>query len=254
MSGFSSELFNLAAALDVPQPMRARIILELDTDLRDLEQTLLESGVSPEEAHQRSVTMLMPESEALAGLARCHRSMYLRLLDRFSDPVRHLFERVMFSIAVATLFVLGLVSLAELNLFSDPAPLVVPLLWISLVVIGVGLWKLFQLYVRMDHRLAQLRSGLTWLPLAAVSAIVLSLGGIAVDLYAVAGTMTATDEPAATIISWLRRDMAAVSLGLIIASLSLSLWLWLSAGIARVAQAEAESLLRTNPEYAGGRR
>ncbi len=252
MSGFSSELFDLAAVLDVPQPMRARIILELDADLRDLEQALLDSGVSSEEAHQRSATILIPNSEALAELVHCHRAIYLRLVDRFSDPVRHRFERIVFGLTVATLSGLGLFALTGLNLFSDPAPLSVPLLGIGLVVVGVGLWKLFQLYVRMEHRLLHLQGGLAWLPVAAVSAVVLSLGGITVDLYAVAGTMGVTDEPTATLLSWLRRDMAAASLGLIIASLSLSLWLWLSAGIARVAQAEAESLLNFNPEISGG--
>lgn len=251
MTRFAPELRELADRLEVPQPMRARILLELHGDLEDLDEALRREGVPPDEARRRAVAMLVPDSEAVAELERCHRPLWLRLVDRFSDPVRHGVERVLLALCVSLLFVLGFVGLRDADLFADPAPLVVPLLGIGLATLAVGVWKLFQLYVRKNHGLPALRRGLGFLPFAGLAALVLSVGGAALDLYAVAGNLAASGGGAETLLGWLRRDTAMASLGLLIATLAGGLWLWVAAGVARIEQMDVDLMLNFDP---GGER
>jgi hypothetical protein len=244
MSSFTEELRVVAAELDAPRPARARILLELGADLQAMRDALVARGVPAGEARRRALDTLLPAASSLAELARQHRPLYLRLLDCLSDTGRHRFERVVFVAAVLLVLVAGAIGLAGLHLMADPASATPLLLALGAGVVAVGLWKAFQLHVRRDHRLARLRHGLDLLPAAAVAAVVLSLGGVAVDFYGVAGTLEAAAvERAPILLAWLRRDAAMAVLGLLVGAVAIALWVWLSVGIARVEQAEADVLL-----------
>lgn len=251
MTDFTPELRRIAAALDLPGPVRARILLELGGDLDDLRDALVAGGMAPEEAHRRAVDILVPEPEALAALAGQHRTFYQRLAEGLADPVRHRLERAGLVGGVAALLTLALVVLGDFDLLVDPAPATIPLLATGAALGGIALWKLFELHVLRDHRPRRLRRGLGWMPAIATAALVLALGGVAVDLYLVAGHLEAgATDRASLLLAWLRRDAAMASLGLIVGSLAIVLWIWLSASIARVEQAEADVLL--TPRTPGG--
>lgn len=251
MTDFTPELRDIGAALDLPGPVRARILLELGGDLADMREALVAGGMAPEEAHRRAVDTLVPEPAALAALAGQHRPFYQRLADGLADPVRHRLERAGLIAGVAALLGIGLIVLSDFDLLTDPAPATIPLLALGAALGGLALWKLFEVHVLRDHRPRRLRRGLGWLPVVATAAIVLALGGVAVDLYVVAGHLQAdAADQTSVLLAWLRRDAAMASLGLIVGSLALALWIWLSAAIARVEQAEADVLL--TPRTPGG--
>lgn len=251
MTHFAQDLREIAAALDLPGPVRARILLELGGDLDDMRDALVARGMAPEEAHRRAAEALIPEPAALAALVGQHRPFYQRLADGLADPVRHRLERAGLIAGVAALLGIGLVVLSDFDLLADPAPATIPLLALVAALGGLALWKLFEVHVLRDHRPRRLRRGLGWLPVVATAAIVLALGGVAVDLYVVAGDLQASAvDQVSVLLAWLKRDAAMASLGLIVGSLALALWTWLSAAIARFEQAEAEVLL--TPRTPGG--
>lgn len=251
MTDFTPELREIAGALDLPGPVRARILLELGGDLDDMRDALVAGGMTPEEAHRHAVDILLPRPAALAALTGQHRPFYQRLADGLADPVRHRLERAGLIAGVAALLGFGLVVLSDFDLLGDPAPATIPLLALGTALGGLALWKLFELHVRRDHRPRRLRRGLGWLPAVATTSLVLALGGVAVDLYVVAGHLEAgATDRTSLLLAWLRRDAAMASLGLIVGSLAIALWIWLSAAIARVEQAEADVFL--TPRTPGG--
>ncbi len=251
MTDFTRELREIAAGLDLPGPVRARILLELGGDLDDMRDALIAGGMAPEAARRRAADVLVPEPAALAALAGQHRPFYQRLADGLADPVRHRLERAGLIGGVAALLALGLLVLGDFDLLVDPAPATIPLLALGAALGGLALWKLFEVHVRRDHRPRRLRRGLGWLPVVATAALVLALGGVAVDLYVVAGHLQASAvDQMSVLLAWLKRDAAMASLGLIVGSLAIALWIWLSAAIARVEQAEADVLL--TPRTPGG--
>lgn len=243
MSTFAAELRALAERLDLPQTVRADIVRELDADLRGLADALEARGIPREEARRRAVETLLPTPEALARLVSHHRPLYRRLVDRFSDPIRHRLERALFGTALLAFALAGGAALGGLDLFADPAAFTPLLLGLGLATGGLVLWKLFQLHVRKEHRTERLRRGLGWLPAIAVAATVGSLLGLTWDLYGTAGRLIEAGpeaDPRAILLAWLRRDTAMASLGLVVGALALGCWLWLAAGVARVARAELE--------------
>lgn len=247
MNPVRGELRDIADRLDVPQPMRTRVVEELNADLHDMAEELMARGVPAEEAWQRALDRLLPTPDMVDRLSACHRGFYQRLADRFSDPARHRFERLLLGGSLLLLGAMGAAVLGSVDLLRNPAGATLPLLGLALATLGIVLWKLFQLHVRKDHVVSRLRRGLGWLPALAIGAAVGTTLGLTTELYAVSGRMAelsgATAMPAdvgAILLPWLRRNAAMASIGLLAAGLSLGSWLWLTAGIARVAQAEQE--------------
>ncbi|MFW6085418.1 MAG: hypothetical protein ACODAA_09405 [Gemmatimonadota bacterium] len=227
--------------------MRTRIVEELSADLHDMARELVARGVPVEEAERRALDRLLPTPDTVDRLSACHRTFYQRLADRFSDPARHRFERVLFGLSLLLLAVIGAAALGSADLLRDPTIATLPLLGLSLATLGIVLRKLFQLHVRKDHVMSRLRRGLAWLPALAIGSAVGTLLGLTTELYAVSGRMAelsdATAMPGdvrAILLPWLRRNAAMASIGLLAGGLSLGSWLWLTAGCARVAQAEQE--------------
>lgn len=247
MSSFAAELREVAERLDLPQPMRARVLLELAADLTGLEAEFVSAGVNPTEARSRASHTLVPSTDALRDLRGIHRPLYQRLVDRFSDPARHRIERFALALTSAVMFAAGIAWLGKSGILTDPAPLMGVLLAVGLLVVLVSLWKLFTLRVKRDHDLSRLRRGLWILPAAGIASIVLGLGGTALDLYAVAGRLVA--DPSAQmveLVTWLRRDMGLLALGLLTSAIAWAMWLLIAADVARVEQAEAEVLAGIN--------
>lgn len=243
-SDFTPELRSVAERLDVPQPMRSRILLELGADLEDMRDRLVAQGLPAPEARRRAVAALVPADEPLGELTLHHRPPYLRLLGGLADPTRHRLERVGLLVGVLLLALPCVALLGDLALLVDPAPATPPLLGLGIALLGLVLWKTFQVHVRRDHRPRRLRRGLGWLPAIATAAVVIGLGGAAVDLYVVAGQVEAgAIDPTSLLLAWLRRDMAMASLGLVVGALAIAAWIWLSTAVARVEQAEADVLL-----------
>jgi hypothetical protein len=241
MSSFARELRRLAGRLDLPQPARADIVRELDDDLAALALELERRGLPRTAARRRAVETLLPASEALERLNAFHRPLYLRLVDRFSDPSRHRLERGLFGAALASLALLGTMALGGLELLGDPTPATFPLLALGLATVAVVPWKLFLLHIRRDVDSVRVSRGLGWLLVIAIAAAVLVFAGLALDLYATTGQLTtAGGNTGALLLAWLRRDMAMASLGLLVGALALGSWLWLAAGVARIVRAELE--------------
>lgn len=249
MSQFSAELREMADRLSLPPSTRVRIVRELSADLEDLAAALERRGVAPEEARREAMRTLVPSAETLAELNACHRPLYERLVDRFSDPARNRLERTLFGVALVSLAALGVTALPHLELYREPTRWTWLLSGLGVAGLGLALWTLFQLHVRRLLSAARLRRGLRWLPAIAATAVVGSLAAVVLDLYETAGILmgTGVDRPA-VLLAWLQREMAVASLGLLVGALTLGLWLWLSAGIAQVARAERELQLNLEPE------
>lgn len=247
MNPYHRELREVAKRLELPQPTRARVLLELAADLADLEAELVSAGLTLAEARARAIRTLVPSPDAVNDLLTIHRPFYARLVDRFSDPARHRLERVGLVAATVALFALGLSHLVGAGLLTTPAPLTVPVLLVGLAIACLSVWKLFALYVKREHDLLALERGLWLLPLAAVAAAALAGAGLAFDLHAVAARLEADlAGQSMVLVRWLRRDMGLLSLALLTTLAALGMWLFLSAGVAKVRQAEAAVLAGLN--------
>jgi hypothetical protein len=72
MSPFAAELRALAARLDLPEPVRRRVLLEVAADLEDLYAAGLAGGLDERAARARALERVELDDEAIAQLAQVH--------------------------------------------------------------------------------------------------------------------------------------------------------------------------------------
>lgn len=248
MRGFEVEIRRVAEQLDLPQPVRSRILLELAADLEDLAAALRQEGVDEEEARRRALASLLPSPSALAELRGVHRPLYQRLVDRFSERARHRLERLLLVGVSAVVLGIGFEALARVHLLSSPSVFVWPLLAVAVLVVVLGTGKLLQLYVVKDHALARLRWGMFLLPVLAFASGAVGFIGLVLDFYATASAIEADVRlQALLVLGWLRRDMPMLALALLVGVLAGLFWFVAAVRIAHIEQAEAEALGYVRP-------
>lgn len=243
MRGFAEEIRRVAEHLDLPQPVRSRILLELAADLEDLTTVLRDQGVAEDEARRQALEALLPSPAALAELRSLHRPLYQRLVDRFSERARHRLERLLLTVMAGVVLGMGSEALSRVHLFSSPSLFVWPLLTLAVLVVVLGCGKLLQLYVVKDHAHARLRRGMFLLPVLACASASVGFIGLVLDFYITAGAIEADVRlQAGLLLGWLRRDMPMLALALLVTVAAGLFWFLAALRVAHVEQAEAESL------------
>jgi len=244
MNEFGSVLRSLSDRLDLPQPARSRVLIEVAADLADLEAAYVQRGVSPEEARARAAERLDLSDETIRELVRVHGSRLRRGLDRLGETGRRRGERLAL-VALLVFLVAGTRALLpSWGLLADAGRG----LWVvSLVAIPgilLSITKGYALWGRDEYDPRKLRTGLD---------AILALGGLTAATGLTLwwfGLRTAAEASAqspelgpAYLIAWLTGGSATVVVSFQLAILLGILWLLLAGRTARVERGEAEMLL-----------
>jgi hypothetical protein len=94
MARFEAALRRAEAALAVPAPARARILVEMAGDLDALFEAYRARGLTDAEAAARAASALGVGGDAAHELTRLHEPAYVRWTARLSDRGRTAAERV----------------------------------------------------------------------------------------------------------------------------------------------------------------
>ncbi|MGW8282964.1 MAG: hypothetical protein ACWGON_06660 [Gemmatimonadota bacterium] len=240
----ASVLPSLADRLDLPQPARSRVLIEVAADLEDLEALYVERGSSPEQARERALERLDLSDYAIAELVRVHGSPLRRGLDRLGESGRRRGERVALGALVAFLFLVTRALIPTRDLLTDAGQG----LWIIAALVIPGLLlaasRIYALWGRDEHDPRRLRRGLdTILALGCLSAA----SGLTVWWVGLRRVATASaakpDAAMAYLVEWLTGGSALVVASFQGAILLGILWLILSGRAAQVERGEAELLL-----------
>ena len=244
MSDSRCVIQDLADRLELPQPARSRVLIEVAADLADLEAAYVERGATPEQARTRAIERLDLSEDAIRELVHVHGSPVRRFLDRFSEQGRRRGERVAL-LALLLFLVFGTRALApSRSLLADAGPE----LWIicAAAIPGalVAAAKAYALWGRDEHDPRRLRAGLdAILALGALTAATgLALWWLGLRRVATA----ARSDPEAGVgyvIEWLTHGSALVVVSFQAAILLGVLWLILSDRTAQTERGEAELLL-----------
>ena len=231
MNEYGSVLRSLSDRLDLPQPARSRVLIEVAADLADLEAVYVQRGASPEEARARAVERLDLSDETIWELVRVHGSPLRRGLDRLGETGRRRWERLALVALLVFLLAGTRALLPSWGLLADAGRG----LWIVALVaipgILLAISKAYSLWGRDEYDPRKLRTGLD---------AVLALGG----LTAATGlTLWWFGLRTAYLVDWLTGGSATVVLSFQLAILLGILWLLLAGRTARVERGEAEMLL-----------
>lgn len=231
MSDFAAPLRELADRLPIPEPARSRVLLEMATDMEDLLQYHLETGVERGEAVRAVEEQFDLSDEALKELVLIHSSPLHRSLEGLSGQARSRWERVILAL-LALAVAPGLAfQLIQPSLLRTASPLVFVLMTILVVALGVGLRRGVTLFrPGFVPRGPLPREGIRSLPGMALLLLGLGFGGIWVELYR---TFLAIREAPSTafplLVHWLHMASATLAVALSGALLTALFWFFLEA-------------------------
>ena len=244
MNEFGSVLRSLSDRLDLPQPARSRVLIEVAADLADLEAVYVQRGVSLEEARTQAVERLDLSDETIQELVRVHGSHLRRGLDRLGETGRRRWERLALFALLVFLLAGTRALLPSWGLLADAGSGFWIVGLVAMPGILVAISKAYALWGRDEYDPRKLRMGLD---------AVLALGGLTaatgLTLWWL-GLRTAAEASAQSpelgpvhLVNWLIGGSATVVVSFQLAILLGILWLILAGRTAQVERGEAEMLL-----------
>lgn len=238
MNRFGPVLRRVDRRLQVREPERSRILMEVAADLEDLYRDLRRRGLAEDEARREAEKRLAPAGSAIASLESIHLPATERLLDRLGGTARgrvELAALVLLSLGAAAAGAFGVIRSGTVSPGS-------PGLWavaaLTAAGLGVGVARGYALFLRGDRFDPEWRHRLDGVLAAAAATAITGLLAAAVRL-----TVTAPDAAGgASTGAWaaLAAASAVAALGLCASLLIALLWLALRIRAEAVTRARAE--------------
>lgn len=257
MSRFSSLLQHINDRLDVPQPAKSRILLEIATDLEDAYEVFREHGHSEEDATRLAQERFLLDDSTIAELENIYQPFFKKMLDRFSLQVQSRWQRVILVLTLLSIAALSGQVMLTHDFFSQASPFIWPVVGISITGIVLFFIKFFKLYLLKQHQRKILRKGVDALLYLGVLSLALGFVGYFYELlrYSIntvypGGSLitvivTVTDSPQRILdIYTCFVTSSTVMMASLLSTLFLALfWYVLNHKVARIEMAEAASLL-----------
>lgn len=244
MSRFADVLADANARLSVPEPARARILLEISADMEDLQQEYLGRGFSDKEAEAAVLEHFEMSEEVLRELVRVHDTPIQRSLQSISGQVGSPWARLLMVFLAILVTVASGTLLFRPQLYRDASSsiwVIMPLLVVGFVIASGHIRSLAS---GGDLRTPLSQSGLgRLLGLSALMVAVASVG-LWIELYL--STLRIRNNPGETLVhlvGWLHMASATMVIALSGALVLGFLWFFLEARLRHRELAAVANLL-----------
>ncbi len=188
MNRFAPLLKKVNKRLNLPQPIKSKIVLEIAADLDDLFHFYLTKGLNENEAIQRAEEKFdVADEEALSQLVRIHESVFGKFIHRFSERAQTRWERVALVITLLFIVVISTRTIVVTQFFSQASIFIWPILGIAFGAIILSLVKFYNLYIKKDHNIKKLRAGLTSVLFLGGLSLFVGACGYFIEIYSAAG-------------------------------------------------------------------
>jgi len=245
MSRFADVLSRARDQLELPEPARSRILLEMASDLEDSYQYFRARGADEEEALRLARETFGTSDEALAHLARIHAAGSNGVSDRFLQQVTTWWARILLVLLLGFEVVLSVKLLTTEAFFMNVSPFVWPIGFLALATIGFTVWKMWQIFSFRDEDRNRLREGLGVPLFFASASLVVALGGLLFHLqrFFRLNAKQAPESLFMNFAAWMATLSSMMVAGLLTAILAGFLWFILSRLVARIEVRQVEDLV-----------
>lgn len=258
MNRFSPLLRSINERLDLPQPGKSQILIEIATDMEDYYLALREKDVSEDEAENLVNEKFDFTDEALSELVSVHQTLFRKLFLGLTSQAQSRFEQT--ALLMTILLVAGLSGYITFTseFILKSSLLVWPVITMTSAAVIFALIKSYTLYVKKDHNLRTVPKGLDVILVSAGAILLLgNIGyivellqagyhGIFLDSKMLTFTYVVEDQPSLNqVIDWFMKS-ASLVLTCLMSSIVLALfWYVLTGKVAEIEEAEASYLLDT---------
>lgn len=188
MNRFAPILTKINDQLTLPQPAKSRILLEIAGDLNDLYHHYLDQGLDEDTARQKTLEKFALTDAALSELVQIHQSLLRRLMDRLSEQAQTRWERLVLTLVLLVIALVGANVILSEQFFLQASQYTWPILIIFFGIIVIALVKFYQLYLKKDHTIRRLQSGIPIIFILGCTNIFLGVYGYIIELYTIKST------------------------------------------------------------------
>jgi hypothetical protein len=260
MNKFVPLLQKINEKLDLPQPIKSRIILEMVADLNDLYETYRSKGLSEEEAIQKTEEKFDVSEDTIKELAQVHTTGFRKYLDKLSQRSKVTWETIILSFMVLSIAVYSSQTIFKTTFVQNASIFVYPISIVFLGIVIISISKFYQLYIQKDHDQLKLRSGMNLIiDLGIINIltggfgyifVILSSGGVGefyVPFLLIIFTVTSPEslQMLITITQTMIKISSLMMICILSTMLSALIWFGLMNKISKIEQAEAEILLES---------
>jgi len=241
MNQFTPILKKINEKLDLPQPTKSRIILEIAADMEDAYSLYLQQGMSEREAMTKVKETFAFTDSALRELTEIHQTFFRRLMGKFSEQAANRWERVV--LFVVFLFVIAITTktFATTPFFSQASNFIFPISGLFVGIILIAKVKFYQLYIRKDHDVKKLRRWMSWIVILGIANLVISFTGGIFEFLAIPKL---TGDIFQNSLAQMIKFSTVGMVGSLVTILTAIIYFFLNSKIQKIEQAEASILLK----------
>ena len=247
MSRFAERLREISGRLDLPQPEKSHILLEIASDLDDIYSFYREKGLEEGEAARRAEEKLDLSDEALRELVEIHQSGMRKLLDRISAQARSRWERILLAMTVIVIAAYSGRQILTAQLYTQASRFVWPILLFAFAALVVTIWQVYRLYIKKDHDVRTLGAGLPWLIATGAASLLTGLLGMMFEFHRSARmAVVEADRSLVFLVECALRSSAMMMVGLFTVIAIAIAWFVLMNKVRSIEIAEAAWLIEKN--------
>ncbi len=188
MKEFKEYLQIINKRLELPQPTKAKILLEIYYDLKSAYENYISEGLDKTEAIAKAKGTFGLSQQSIKSLMDIHQSTLRKTIDRFVGASRIPMEKIIVSFIFIMIGIFSLNLIMKGYFMENISYFVYPVFFLFILVLCISGWKLYQLYIRKDHQIKTLRNGMG--TIAVIMGIIIFCGfsGYIIESYWAAQT------------------------------------------------------------------
>jgi len=183
MNKFTYLLEEINNKLDLPQPLKSRVLLEISGDIEEIYHAYLERGLSEDEAEQKTKDKFLLSDEAFKELIQIHSTPYRRWLDRLSQRAQTTWEQILLVLIFLLILFSFLQVASSTPFFTNASKFIYPILITLLFAVILFIIKFYQFYLKKDHEIRKLRAGLDWMLYFSIAVLFFGISGYFGEIY-----------------------------------------------------------------------
>jgi hypothetical protein len=230
----------------LPESIRARVILELVADLEALLRYHRARGLTEDEAARRVEETLLVSPDAVQHLIAVHTTPYQRWVSRAAGRLRWGFDLVLFIVGILPILIASVLVIGTQAPPLGFAPLLWPILACAVGITVIAVKIAHQLFVNRERASSRLHRGLRSLIFLGAAGPVLGVLAVLIGLQRLATLLSGPRLDGAAqvaIVEQTGRDTTLLALGLLLAFGAGLVWFVLVNRIATIERMETAALL-----------
>lgn len=249
MTRFAPLLQQASARLDLPQPTKSRILMEMAGDLDDLFQHHMAQGLDEAEAARLAEEAFALDEDSLKYLMKIHRSAVERFGDALAGQAATWWEKMLLLLLVGFVLLLAMGAAFQQDLLSSATVFLWPVLGLAVIAFAFVVVKLGRLVRRRDLDLRRFRRGLWWLLFLALAMLTTGFFGLTLEfcrhMYRL-GQAPVLEDMRGPTGYWLERVAVTMNITMLTAILTAIVWFLLINLAARLEKRRAAELLEVS--------